>query len=140
MRITPNVPGLAVPRHGLALGKSLTTGIGEPQQVGPGIAVTDNSKAKVADSDDDQTTGKRSPTNTSRPSKHEVDRRVSDGGTMRVTVIAYSDGSRDTLKEIKGGPFNKAAGIPKLDRPQTDTNASRNVVFGGKGMMIDKSA
>jgi hypothetical protein len=140
MRITSNVYGLVAPRHGLMPAKGTSLVSDEVDQKAKGIAPAGDSKAKRSDGNDTGGAGARTATNAAQQARHEVDRRISDGGTMKVTVISYSDGSHDTLQEIKGAALDKSALTPATDRPAAGETLSKAILFGGKGMMIDRSA
>jgi len=140
MRIIQNLPSPVATRPGLIAAQGLPLGSRKADPDVEGVAAADNAKTKVSNSDGESASGNRTARGTAQQPKHEVDRRVADGGTMKVTVISYSDGSHDTLQEIKGGSFDKAAGIPRIDMSGARQPSSKAVLFGGKGMMIDKTA
>ncbi|KQM67688.1 hypothetical protein ASE75_01810 [Sphingomonas sp. Leaf17] len=56
-----------------------------------------------------------------------VDQRTTDAGSMRITVVAYSDGSSETLREIKNTDDLSRA-IPQRERPAS---------LSDKGMIVD---
>ncbi|MDR7259912.1 hypothetical protein J2X47_004120 [Sphingomonas sp. BE270] len=57
-----------------------------------------------------------------------VDQRTTDAGPVKITVIAYSDGSSDTLREIKG------SGLPS----SSNLNRAENLSPSDKGLVVDK--
>lgn len=57
-----------------------------------------------------------------------VDQRTTDAGSLKITVIAYSDGSSDTLREIKEQGLSSLTGA----QPNKVTSMS------DKGLVVDK--
>lgn len=59
-----------------------------------------------------------------------VDQRTTDAGPVKITVIAYSDGSSDTLREIKDRGFASLAGA----------QPNKSVSLSDKGLVFDNLA
>ncbi len=67
----------------------------------------------------------------------EVRRQVSESGTLKITVVSYSDGSSDTFNELKAdrtgsNPFNDAHGLLNLGSDGSSRLAA--------GLIIDRTA
>lgn len=73
-------------------------------------------------------------TATGSSQKVEVRREVADAGAIRITSIGYSDGSVETMKEIKAGVDVDAVFNTSRVAVRSDSGA----VFSGKGLMIDQ--
>jgi len=65
---------------------------------------------------------------TQKQQKTIVDQRTTDTGSMRITVISYSDGSSDTLQQVKN-----------IDQ-STPIASAKPFSLSDKGLMIDRTA
>ncbi|RYF12839.1 MAG: hypothetical protein EOO77_16820 [Oxalobacteraceae bacterium] len=63
-----------------------------------------------------------------RQTKTIVDQRTTDTGSMRITVISYSDGSSDTLQQVKNTDQSVSA------------SSKKSASLSDKGLMIDRTA
>lgn len=66
--------------------------------------------------------------------RHEVDRRIEDGKSVRVTVVSYSDGSTESLMQLKVDEIVSEV-VGSLDAVLRDVEPPNGSDF--KGMLVN---